>query len=406
MRRWFMMFTSTIAIVVVLFMESISTTTADDNWKVDDRCLGKGKGRATGKSTIDIIDNGIHDNEQRKLNGQNKKTTTTAKILNTNDNAIEIFRNESSVRQEVQQWQYHDRGNDEIFMMKLYWEEGYCWQKEWNEREWCMQCEGTRCDVGDAMILRRCDDTIAHQKLEWINQDSSGLRGRLKLAYYDLCLTLDGYYFLLTECNDQIDEQVLIRSSLSDIFELYPRDQQNSTCMNNHHHPKEYEYIDAIKCKLARNARTSKWEIYLPTTNQQEIDSIDSAKRAINLRYEDCTVQNPCAECYGDCNTDDECGDGLACYQRTDDNFIPGCVGVGSTGKDYCFRVQTDILRLRLPFCTVASPCTICQGDCNKDAHCQEGLKCFQRSSNESIPGCSDVGAIDGYDYCHFSFVF
>ena len=39
--------------------------------------------------------------------------------------------------------------------------------------------------------------------------------------------------------------------------------------------------------------------------------------------------------------TDSECDDGLACFQRSGNEAIPGCVG-GSYGSDYCYRLPTD----------------------------------------------------------------
>ena len=35
--------------------------------------------------------------------------------------------------------------------------------------------------------------------------------------------------------------------------------------------------------------------------------------------------------------------------------------------------------------------CGECEGDCDGDGHCKDGLKCFQRSYSEKIPGCSNV---------------
>ena len=29
-----------------------------------------------------------------------------------------------------------------------------------------------------------------------------------------------------------------------------------------------------------------------------------------------------------------------------------------------------------------------CQGDCDADSHCADGLKCFQRKKGEQVPGC------------------
>ena len=40
-----------------------------------------------------------------------------------------------------------------------------------------------------------------------------------------------------------------------------------------------------------------------------------------------------------------------------------------------------------------------CQGDCDSDADCQAGLKCFQRTGAEQVPGCYGSGT-SGWDYC------
>ena len=42
--------------------------------------------------------------------------------------------------------------------------------------------------------------------------------------------------------------------------------------------------------------------------------------------------------CEGDCDSDDECADGLVCYQRSDDEPVPRCNGSARTGWDYCVR--------------------------------------------------------------------
>ena len=41
----------------------------------------------------------------------------------------------------------------------------------------------------------------------------------------------------------------------------------------------------------------------------------------------------------------------------------------------------------------------LCEGDCDRDADCAPGLKCFQRGGLEPVPGCSGTG-ISGWDYC------
>lgn len=44
----------------------------------------------------------------------------------------------------------------------------------------------------------------------------------------------------------------------------------------------------------------------------------------------------------------------------------------------------------------------MCQGDCDNDSHCAEGLYCFQRDSNERVPRPCEGGEADNSrtDYC------
>ena len=54
--------------------------------------------------------------------------------------------------------------------------------------------------------------------------------------------------------------------------------------------------------------------------------------------------------------------------------------------------------------CTASRKCATCAGDCDRDDDCQLGLKCWQRSSSESIvPGCvaGGRGDVGSHDYCY-----
>ena len=42
-----------------------------------------------------------------------------------------------------------------------------------------------------------------------------------------------------------------------------------------------------------------------------------------------------------------------------------------------------------------------CYGECDSDAQCRDGLKCFQRSYGEKIPGCRGSGSGRDWDYCY-----
>jgi hypothetical protein len=49
----------------------------------------------------------------------------------------------------------------------------------------------------------------------------------------------------------------------------------------------------------------------------------------------------PLGVCMGDCNTHDDCGDGLFCYHRNhDESPVPGCVGVAPPSADFCVRAR------------------------------------------------------------------
>ena len=45
----------------------------------------------------------------------------------------------------------------------------------------------------------------------------------------------------------------------------------------------------------------------------------------------------PLGLCQGDCDSDSDCGDGLVCWQRSGFATVPGCEGSGSSGWDYCY---------------------------------------------------------------------
>ena len=50
----------------------------------------------------------------------------------------------------------------------------------------------------------------------------------------------------------------------------------------------------------------------------------------------------PLGQCQGDCDDDSECADGLACFQRDDYEMVPGCSGKGERKTDYCYDPTLD----------------------------------------------------------------
>jgi len=53
--------------------------------------------------------------------------------------------------------------------------------------------------------------------------------------------------------------------------------------------------------------------------------------------------------------------------------------------------------------CTLEDPCQKCAGDCNIDDHCIGRLRCFLRNDTARVPGCVEGGRgdIPGAGYCH-----
>ena len=94
--------------------------------------------------------------------------------------------------------------------------------------------------------------------------------------------------------------------------------------------------------------------------------------------------------------------DGLVCFERSENESIPGCEEVGDSGTNFCLERPENFLW------TMGDegkpeevyPLGICEGDCDTNEDCAEGLECFQRSGLEEVPGCNGFGE-KGKDYCY-----
>lgn len=103
-------------------------------------------------------------------------------------------------------------------------------------------------------------------------------------------------------------------------------------------------------------------------------------------------------QCQGNCNSDNNCAGELKCFQRSGLDPVPGCSGTGRRHIRYC--ISPTVLR------DYGSsprwqhyPLDLCEGDCDNDGHCAGSLKCFDRTRDEPVPGCTGNGHT-GYDYC------
>ena len=55
----------------------------------------------------------------------------------------------------------------------------------------------------------------------------------------------------------------------------------------------------------------------------------------------------PLGNCEGDCDTDADCEEGLICFQRNRYTPVPGCSGQGIYNRDYCIVPQPGVLTKR-----------------------------------------------------------
>jgi len=124
--------------------------------------------------------------------------------------------------------------------------------------------------------------------------------------------------------------------------------------------------------------------------------------------------------CQGNCNLTEECAKGLICHRRDPNEAVPGCTGGEENGKETSFCVFDPFgegynlqqvnaptgnpTKTASPTMTQLDPKLVvdlggtppadafplhrCQGDCDTDNDCADGLVCFQRNSNQAIPGC------------------
>ncbi|KAG7370840.1 Eukaryotic-type carbonic anhydrase [Nitzschia inconspicua] len=127
----------------------------------------------------------------------------------------------------------------------------------------------------------------------------------------------------------------------------------------------------------------------------------------------------PLQMCQGDCDFSEDCAPGLICMRRDPFQDVPGCIGGADYPADTDFCVfdpfgpgyfpPTDVPAVsptlsprptieQLPPKPVVDfggtppldkfPLQHCQGDCDTDDDCMDGLVCFQRDANEAVPGC------------------
>ena len=138
-----------------------------------------------------------------------------------------------------------------------------------------------------------------------------------------------------------------------------------------------------------------------PASEQTE-DFSSNDRAALSTRSDPCSATSQCEFCEGDCMADDtKCSGDLTCFQRPDgDNTrVLGCQGSGDAGVDYCWRPIENTLVLRTRPCNSNLQCGKCEGSCNGNDQCADGLACYRRVDLSVVPGCTGNG-FSGVSFC------
>ena len=89
-----------------------------------------------------------------------------------------------------------------------------------------------------------------------------------------------------------------------------------------------------------------------------------------------CATVSPCGQNEGDCDSHDECQDGLACGS----NNCPASLGFDSE-VDCCYQPTLGDEH----FCASGIPCGEDEGDCDSHNECQEDLFCGSNNCLASL---------------------
>jgi hypothetical protein len=166
----------------------------------------------------------------------------------------------------------HRRLDSFLFqIVKMYWEEGYCWHQEWDEREGCLECEGSTCEEDNHLWLKKCDGSGDEQWFvyETVMQlpkrsSSSHTQGKIfagperESMLISLSHVAKGDYL----DDEGRDKQVLIGIQQSGSFEPHPNGRSNA-CMINHIIIQKWKKSSALM--TVKQAAATTYDVHTPT---------------------------------------------------------------------------------------------------------------------------------------------
>lgn len=119
---------------------------------------------------------------------------------------------------------------------------------------------------------------------------------------------------------------------------------------------------------------------------------------------------NRIAQCFGDCDSSENCQEGLVCYHRDLDDLddsmpVPGCSE--SDNPDIHSTNSVCVTPDNVPPHAVSRSTPVrrnllglCRGDCDSDADCNGNLVCQQRNAGQPVRGCAGKNLSTRRDYC------
>lgn len=130
------------------------------------------------------------------------------------------------------------------FRLKMYWEEGYYWQENINEKWWCMSCQDGSCVSGSKMELRNCENKDDDLDALFVAVGPyDNVSHQFRVANSNLCLMKmgRGRAIKLKPCKKPTEKhfelQLFKGFKPDEKFDLRPSTYLDR-CLSNHHHPK------------------------------------------------------------------------------------------------------------------------------------------------------------------------
>lgn len=150
----------------------------------------------------------------------------------------------------------------DFFRLKLYWQEGYDWQEESFEREFCMKCKNG-CMEGHSIYVSECSSYSSYFDFVEIT-DSDEIMIKVSDEDRNLCFERAERTVSLATCDETLQTQRWFArdgSFAGDKFEISQVNFENY-CLSQPHYPKHGELIQMDRCGNAIRDTTEFWNKY------------------------------------------------------------------------------------------------------------------------------------------------